>query len=173
MRQSWSSGITSFQCLWCGMMYHKEIWNKFECVITFPWSLVTQQQCVLLNIILMKLMCYLIIMIGPLTTGMVQYVNTRIDWSCSSREIPYVSVFVYSIYLLFGMRNVVIVWLFLCDLGSSSSPLQLQQATSNHSKTCPEGTEKENESSEYRQWPLRTPNMINVKGFLFLICQSF
>lgn len=25
----------------------------------------------------------------------------------------------------------------------------------------------------YRQWPLQTPSMINVKGFRFLICQSF
>ena len=33
--------------------------------------------------------------------------------------------------------------------------------------------ERENESRKYRQWPLQTPSMINVKGFLFLICQSF
>lgn len=48
-----------------------------------------------------------------------------------------------------------------------------QQPRSNYSKTCPEGMEKENESSKYRQWPLQTPGMINVKGLLFLICQSF
>ena len=51
--------------------------------------------------------------------------------------------------------------------------LQLQQAISNHSKTCPEGTGEENESSKYSRWPLQTPSMINVKGFLFLICQTF
>lgn len=62
---------------------------------------------------------------------------------------------------------------FLWNLSSWFPLLQLQQVISNHSKTCPGGTRKENESSEYRQWPLQTPSMINVKGFLFLICQSF
>lgn len=74
------------------------------------------------------------------------------------------------IYLqhIWGMLN------FLWNHSFWFPPLpQLQQATSNHSKTCPEGTREENESSKYRQWPLQTPSMINVKGFLFLICQSF
>lgn len=35
------------------------------------------------------------------------------------------------------------------------------------------GGAEENESGGYSQWPLQTPSMINVKGFRFLICQSF
>jgi len=69
------------------------------------------------------------------------------------------------------MRNAAAVWIFLWN--HSSWFLLLQQPISNHSETFPEGTGKENESSKYRQWPLQTPSMINVKGLLFLICQSF
>lgn len=169
MRQSWSSGITSFQCLWGGMMYHKEIWNKFECVITFLWLIFTPQQCVLLNIILMKLMWYLIIMIGPLTNATVQYINKRIRLEQQKRG--WISLHFCLLHIsAFCVKNVV-VWLFLWNILIPT--LQLQQAISNHSETCPEGAKKGNESSKYRQWPLQTPNMINVKGFLFLICQSF
>ena len=63
---------------------------------------------------------------------------------------------------------------FFSDIAAPRLLLQLfQQATSNHSRTRPEGTGKKNGSSEYRQWPLQTPSMINVKGLWFLICQSF
>lgn len=71
------------------------------------------------------------------------------------------------------MSNAATEWVFLWCCSSWFLLPQLQRATSNHSKTCPEGTGQENESSQYRQWPLQTPSVINVKGFQFLICQSF
>lgn len=59
---------------------------------------------------------------------------------------------------------------YFSEITAPDSPWR---SSGNHRKTCPRGTGKENESSKYRQWPLQTPSMINVKGFLFLICQSF
>lgn len=44
MRWSWSSGITSFACLWCGMMYCEEIRNEFQCGITCLWLFFTEQR---------------------------------------------------------------------------------------------------------------------------------
>lgn len=109
-------------------------------------------------------------MIGPLTTGIMQYINKKREQS-PSRE---------SISLHFCLLHICSLYEKYFDPASISLEIsswfplfQLQQAISNRSKTRPEGTEKENESGEYTQWPLQTPSMINVKGFLFLICQSF
>lgn len=44
MRWSWSSGITSFACLCCGMMYCEEIRNEFQCGITCLWLFFTEQR---------------------------------------------------------------------------------------------------------------------------------
>lgn len=52
---------------------------------------------------------------------------------------------------------------------NAAAPAGYKQSQHNMSR----GDGGKNESSKYRQWPLQTPSMINVKGFLFLICQSF
>lgn len=62
------------------------------------------------------------------------------------------------------------LWNHSCWFPTAATPAGYKQSQQNMSRG---GMEKENESSKYGQWPLQTPSMINVKGFLFLICQSF
>lgn len=67
------------------------------------------------------------------------------------------------------MRNVVLLRVF--SWIPRISRLQPQQPVTNHRTTCLEGTgRKENESRKYISDLCR---LLNVKGFLFLICQSF
>lgn len=128
-----------------------------------------------LNSILMKLMWSLIIMIGPLTTGTLRRINKRKKERHGNRDFFFFFPhFIFTSYNYFLYEECLSLGKYFSQITAAHSPvLQLQQAIGNHSKACPEGKGKENESSKYRQWPLQTPSMINVKGFLFLICQSF
>lgn len=116
----------------------------------------------LLTSILMKLMWLLIVTLGSLRNHMM--------WKLNKRKEVFVS-FLFSSYFC----------LFLEKYGRCASvPLKSQLLIPPAAAACKQsrqnmswGTGRENESSKYTQWPLQTPSMINAKGLLFLICQSF